>query len=198
MTIQNGINLIKQHKRHDRLMRLYVLSEAYYKYQMLYLSQCAVRHGISYSTAESTSQMINTIFNGDTSASDFVTSDDELTNHVIDYYNDYKAFVKSNVTVPKEVLNAFTRQAEHGNKTLLKFNHSGFHRQITALVMYNYGEITKAQLNDHLKDFCIFSKTPKKMNTVLFKRTIYTVEKLYQEILYIKTARALKKLKSCS
>lgn len=196
--MQHEINLIKQQKRHDRLMCLYVLSEAYYKYQMLYLSQCAVRHGVSYSTAESTSQMINTIFNGNTSASDFVTSEDDMANHVIDYYNEYKAFVNSNVTVPIEVLNAFTRQAEHGNKTLLKFNHNGFQRQITALIMYNCGEITKAQLKDHLKDFCIFSKTPKKMNTVLFKRTIYTVESLYQEILSIKTARTLKKLKSCN
>lgn len=183
----------KTNRRNTRLVRLYILSEAYFKYQIFYLNQCVLKHNNDYQLAESTSNMINTIFNGQTTASDFIKSEDEKTNEVIETYNEYQSFLNKTF-LDKKVVDAFCKASEHSFGTMLKINSTGFSSQITALILYNSGEISKQQVQNALKDYCIFTKKTKKLNTKLFKKTITSIEKLYSEILEKKIIRLNKKI----
>lgn len=183
----------KTSRRNTRLVRLYVLSEAYFKYQMFYLNQCTLNHKNNYQLAENTSMMINTIFNGQTKPTDFIKSEEEAVNDVIDKHKDYQGFLNKTF-LDKTVVDAFCKASEHNLGTILKINSTGFSSQISALILYNAGEITKEQLHSALIDYCIFTKTTKKLNTRLFKKTITSIEKLYTEILNKKTIRQHKKL----
>jgi hypothetical protein len=185
------INL-KKTIRTSRLLRLYVLSEAYYRYQMFYLSESLLKHKTDYKTAENTSFLINSIFNGETTPADFIKSQDETINEVIEKYNEYNNFLNETL-LDKEVIDAFCRAAEHNSRTLLKTNSVGFQNQIEALIRYNTKEVTKEQIQNALVDYCIFTKKTKKMNFTLFKKTVYSIEKLYTEILEKKVNRKKKK-----
>ena len=185
-------DFIKKDYRNIRLIRLYILSEAYYRYQIFYLSESLLKNKTDYKTAEKTSFFINSIFNGDTSPSDFIKTQDEAANEVIDNYNEYKRFLE-NTFLNKEVVDAFCRSVEHNSRTTLKINSVGFTNQISELIRYNCGEVTKKQIENALVDYCIFTKKPKKMNFRLFKKTVYSIENLYTEILKKKINRKLKK-----
>lgn len=184
----------KTNRRNERLLRLYILSEAYFKYQMFYLNQCMVNNNTDYKTAESTSMLINTIFNGQTSPADFIKTEDEATNEVIEKYKDYQKFLDK-TNLDKSIVDAFCKASEHSFRTTLKINSTGFSYQIIALIHYNNGNITKEQLQDALVDYCIFTKKTKKLNTKLFKSTVTSIEKLYTEILNKKISRLYKQLK---
>lgn len=184
----------KTNRRNERLLRLYILSEAYFKYQMFYLNQCVVNNNTDYKTAESTSMLINTIFNGQTKPADFIKTEDEATNEVIEKYKDYQKFLDKTY-LDKSIVDAFCKASEHSFGTTLKINSTGFSYQIIALFHYNNGGITKQELQDALVDYCIFTKKTKKLNTKLFKKTVTSIEKLYTEILDKKIIRLHKHLK---
>ena len=183
----------KQDRRSSRLFKLYVLSQAYHNYQLFYLSQCALNHSTEYNSGENTSMLMNTIFNLKTTPADFIQTQDEANNELIARYQEYESFLDISY-LDKQVLDAFCKASEHSFGTILKINSVAFVHQIEALFVYNAEIITKKQAQERLVDYCIFSQKTKKLNTVLFKKTIHSIEKLYTEILSKRTLRQINKL----
>jgi hypothetical protein len=178
----------RQDRRCLRLFDLYVLSKAYYHYQLFYLSKCALNHSIEYDTDEITSMLMNTIFNLETTPADFIQTQDEANNEIIEKYQEYESFLDKSY-LDKLVVDAFCKAFEHNFGTMLKINSVSLLFQIRALLDYNRGLITKKQIQERMVDYCIFSKKTKKLNTRLFKKTIHSIEKLYTEILNKRTLR---------
>lgn len=183
----------RQGRRSLRLFDLYNLSQAYLKYQLFYLCQSNLKDSTDYNQAEYTSLLINTILNGDTVPADFIQTQDEETNELIENYQDYQSFLDKS-DLDKLVVDAFCKASEHNFGSIIKINSVAFIFQIEALIDYNMGLITKKQIQERLVDYCIFSKKTKKLNTVLFKKTIHSIEKLYNEILSKRTLRQINKL----
>jgi hypothetical protein len=175
------IATIKRHKRSLRLWKLCVLANAYYKYQIFYLNECLLKHDTDYKQAENTSMLINSIFNGETVPADFVKSQEESENELIEKHQDYQDYLNQSM-LDKETVDAFCKASEHGKSSLLKINSIIFVKQIETLLTYNFGLITKEQAEKGILDYCIFSRKPKKLNTKLFKNTVYFIERLYNEI----------------
>jgi hypothetical protein len=182
----------KLERRNTRLVRLYVLSEAYNKYQKFYLSQCTLNHDSDYKSAENTSMFINKFFNGETVPSDFIKTEEQSINDIIEKHKEYQEFI-SNTHLDKSIIDAFCKASEHGSNTALKINSIPFNRQIATIALYNVGQITKEEAEEHIVDYCIFTNTNKKLNTRLFKRTVQSIEELYTEILNKKIIRLYKK-----
>ncbi|MFT5244457.1 MAG: hypothetical protein ACI8QQ_002397, partial [Psychroserpens sp.] len=178
----------RQDRRCVRLYDLCVLSKAYHKYQVFYLSKYALNHSKEYNSGERTSMLMNTIFDLETTPADFIQTQDEATNELIENYQDYQIFLDKS-HLDKQVLDVFCKAFEHNFGTMLKINSVAFVGQIQALMEYNLGLITKKQMQKRIVDYCIFSQKTKKLNTRLFKRTIHSIEKLYTEILSKKTLR---------
>jgi hypothetical protein len=130
--------------------------------------------------------LINTIFNSETTPSDFIESEDDSIDKVIDSNKEYKAFLNKTF-LNKEIVDSFCRATEHNNMSL-KFN-IGFNHQIKILTLYNSGQLSKSQFEESFVDFCIFTRSTKKINLKQFKNTINSIEKLYIEILLKKTQR---------
>lgn len=186
-----GNSQAKKERRNSRLIRLYILSEAYNRYQMFYLNQCVLKHSSNYDLAENTSMLINTIFKGETKPVDFLKDENQASNDLIDSHKEYQNFLNKTY-LDKAVVDAFCKASEHNFGSILKINSIPFTRQIGLLTLYNVGEINKEQLQEALTDFCIFTKKTKKLNTKLLKKTVHSIEKLYTEILNKKIARTIK------
>jgi len=184
-------------KRYLRLQRLYVLSEAYNRYTAFYLSQCQMKNETTYKSAENLSSFINNIFNGNVSPSDFLKSTDELSNEVIDNYSKYKEWLDFyNNIFKREIVDAFCKHVEHSNNcNFLKVENMQFTGKIIGLIGYNFGIIPLSTLETGMQDICVFTKKYKKFNFFRFKKTLITIEKNYQEILFKKTSRIAKNLK---
>lgn len=193
MEILIGNSQAKIERRNSRLIRLYILSEAYNRYQMFYLNQCVLKHSSNYVLAENTSTLINTIFKGETKPSDFLKDENQAINDLIDSHQSYQYFLNK-THLDKVIVDAFCKSSEHNFGSILKINSIAFTRQVAVLTLYNAGEITKEQLQEALIDFCIFTKKTKKLNTTLLKKTVYSIEKLYTEILNKKIARTIKNM----
>lgn len=183
----------RQDRRSWRLSDLYVLSQAYFKYQLFDLCRSKLKDSTDYNQAECTSMLINTFLNGETVPADFIQTQDEATNELIENYQDYQSFLDK-CDLDKLVVDAFCKASEHNFGTMLKINSVAFIFQIEALLEYNIGLITKKQIQERMVDYCIFSQKTKKLNTRLFKRTIHSIEKLYTEILSKRTLRQINKL----
>lgn len=182
----------KQDRRSSRLFDLYVLSQAYHKYQLFCLCKCSINHNTDYILGENTSMLMNAILKLETTPSDFIKSQDEANNELIEKYQDYESFLDNN-HLDKHVVDAFCKASEHSSGTILKINSVAFIFQIEALLEYNLELITKKQLQQRMVDYCILSKKTKKLNTVLFKKTIHFIEKLYTEIQNKRTLRKINK-----
>lgn len=183
----------RQDRRTLRLFDLYVLCKAYHHYQLFYLSKCALNHSIEYDTDEMTSMLMNTIFNLETTPADFIQTQDEANNELIEKYQDYESFLDKSY-LDRLVVDAFCKAFEHNFGTMLEINSVSLLFQIRALLDYNRGLITKKELYERLVDYCIFSQRTKKLNTSLFKKTIHSIEKLYSEILNKRAVRQRKKV----
>ncbi len=172
----------RQDRRSLRLFDLYVLSKAYHHYQLFYLCKCTLNHSIEYNTGKSTSMLMNSIFNLETTPADFIQTQDVANNELIEKYQEYESFLDKSY-LDKLVVDAFCKVFEHNFGTMLKINSVAFLFQIEALLDYNIGLITKKQIKERMVDYCIFSKKTKQLNTRLLKKTIHSIEKLYTEIL---------------
>ncbi|MGZ9676419.1 hypothetical protein [Flavobacterium sp. GNP001] len=194
--IHSQTDLDVQYRKGQRCLRLsdlYVLSKAYHKYHVFYLGKYVLNHSKEYNSCESTSMLMNTIFNLETTPADFIQTQDEATNELIEYYQDYQSFLDKS-HLDKQVLDAFCKAYEHNFGTMLKINSVTFIFQVEALLEYNIGLITKKELHERLVDYCIFSQRTKKLNTSVFKKTIHSIEKLYSEILNKRAVRQRKKV----
>jgi len=178
----------RQDRRSLRLFKLSVLSKAYYNYQLFYFSKCALNRSTEYNSAESTSMQMNNIFSLETTPANFIKTQDEANNELIENYQKYESFL-DNSYLDKLVVDAFCKASEHNFGTMLKTNSVAFVCQIEALLEYSLGSITKKQLQERMVDYCIFSKKNKKLNSVLLKKTIHSIEKLYTEIKSKRTLR---------
>lgn len=183
----------KHDRRSSRLFDLYVLSQAYFKYQLFYLCQSKLKDGTDYNMDENTSMLINTFFKRETAPADFMQTQDESSNEVIALYQDYQSFLDIGF-LDKNVVDAFCKASEHNFGSTLKINSAAFANQILTLTQYNSEEITKNQIQERLVDYCIFSQKTKKLNTILLKKTIHSIEKLYTEILSKRALRQLNNL----
>lgn len=182
-----------QDRRSLRLFDLYVLAQAYHKYQLFNLCQSNLKFSTNHNMAENTSMLMNALFKIETTSADFIQSQDEANNELIEIYQDYEKFLDNN-HLDKQVVDAFCKASEHNFGSMFKINSVAFVFQIEALLEYNLGLISKKQVQERMVDYCIFSKKTKKLNTVLFKKTIHSIEKLYTEILNKRTLRQKNKL----
>jgi hypothetical protein len=185
----------RQDRRCVRLYDLCVLSKAYNKYQVFHLSKYALNHSKEYNSGERTSMLMNTIFDLETTPAYFIQTQDEATNELIENYQDYQSFLDKS-HLDKQVLDVFCKAFEHNLGTMLKINSVAFVCQIEELLEYNLGLITKKQLQERMVYYCVFSKKNKKLNSVLFKKTIHSIEKLYTEIQSKRTLRQKKNYES--
>lgn len=194
--IPSQINLevkYRQDRRSSRLIELYFLSQAYHKYQLFNLCKCALNNSTEYNSSENTSMLMNTIFDLETTPSDFIQTQDEANNELLEKYLDYKSFLDKS-DLDKLVVDAFCKASEHNFGTMLKINSVPFMFQIEVLIDYNLGLITIKQLRESFVDYCIFTKKTKKINTRLFKKIIHSIEKLYSEISTKRTLRQINKI----
>ena len=194
--IHSHTDLGVQYRKGQRCLRLcdlYILSTAYRKYQVFHLSKDALNHSKEYNLCESTSALMNTIFNLETTPADFIQTQDEETNELIENYQDYQSFLNK-CNLDKQVVDAFCKAVEHNFGVMFKLKFVVFIHQVEALLEYNIGFITKKELHERLVDYCVFSQRKKKLNQSVFKKTIHSIEKLYSEILNKRAVRQRKKV----
>lgn len=168
-----------------RVLRVYALSKLYADYRDIYLNECLLKHDNDYSNAEKLSDMINSVFMGETKPTDFIKDYDKITNELIDKSREFKIELdrinQSTCGLNKKGVLAFCKQVEHGSFHLLKINNQ-FHYQSRYLLSYCQSAIDKETFLEGMKEVSLFTKK-KKTNNQFFKRTFLAIEKTHYEIM---------------
>lgn len=168
-----------------RVLRIYALSKFYADYRDIYLNECILKQKSTYADAEKMSDMINSIFMGETKPVDFVKDEDKIINDLIDKNRYFKFELdrvnQSNCGLTKEGVLAFCKRVEHGRFHILKIN-TQFNYQSAYLLSYLQNRIGKEVFLDGIKEISIFTKN-KKTNNKFFKKTFLEIEKTHYEIM---------------
>lgn len=178
----------------DRVLRVFVLARLYCDFRDIYLNECSLNHSNNYKSAENTSDMMNIIFNQDTTPTDFIIDKEKITNDLIDksvnFNKNLKELKGNYIGLNEKIVRAFCKNVEHGNFHLLKINNS-FVYQTNWLLDYVLNIIGKDTFLEGFKEINIFSKS-RKYNNLKYKRTFLAIEKTYYEIVRKQIYRNLK------
>jgi hypothetical protein len=191
------MDLIKHNRRKEqrqRVLTVFALSKFYSDYREIYLLECLLKLDNNYTKAEETSAFINSIFNGNTTPSEFMKNHEEIINELIDknkYFNlELDRINQSGTSLNKKNVLAFCKLVEHGSFHLLKINLC-FNSQVNFLLHYIDELIPKEALLIGMMETSFIDGRRKK-NNVLFKKTFLAIEKTYYEVFRKQLLRTIK------
>ncbi|WGK93763.1 MULTISPECIES: hypothetical protein [Flavobacterium] len=184
MNIKYDLRKISQRQR---IIRLLLLSHAYRLYSKISINHSLLRSSNNYQNAEKMSDFVNFIFNVQKSIpSDFIYNKNELTNEIIDDHKEFSELVKGwekvDNNVSKNLIEAFCKAIEHGNKCIaLKISPFAIY-QFQALFSYSISEMSKKSLLEELCEYSLFTNNILPINGKKIRYTINEIERLYNEI----------------
>ena len=168
-------------RRIGRVMRLMALAKTYYHYKVVYMNHQMLQSNNSWEKAEKLSDAWNTVTpNLEYSPTDFIHDKDELTNEIIEHYEESKYWIDFAIQVG---LSLRTLTMFCGNDSNLlptyKFKEIGYifySKFIMALYLYINEKLSKKELLDAYFDK-MYLKEHKPASVAEFRRTLLDIEK---------------------
>ena len=173
-------------RRIGRVMRLMALAKTYYHYRIVYMNHQLLQVNNSWDRAEKLSNMWNTITpHSDYSPTDFIHNKDELTNELINHYEESKYWIDFalQVGLSLKTLTLFCGNV-HNLQPTYKFKETGYifySKFIMAIYLYLNQRISKKELHDAYFDKS-YLKAHKPASIAEFRKTLLDIEKEIEEI----------------
>ena len=188
----------KHLNRKIRVLRLLSVVEAYHYYTMMQLYSKSLQHENTWHDAEHLSNFMSTIMPySECSPSDFLRNKDEDADTVLEYYDEFKKWVKiaEQVCINEKTLTAFCKNVDNCQSAILLkvFGHIFYPEWLTALYLYLNNAISKTELQNAFVEYSLFTGKPKPANLAHFKKTVLEIEKTILEISNKQINRSIRK-----
>lgn len=169
--------------------------EAYFRF-----NDCATlakNGGISYSNAEDFSNFMGDVFGYDVDPSDYVSSEDELSNEAIESYKDLQAILDKYDNSGKRIISGTAKQLFYTKFYMRPYCHY-FIRYLDYVLFCVNDSLTNGEegIIEDLKDgstwFNLYDGSPRKMDTRLFRKALRDIDVVFNENIKKVTKRILK------
>lgn len=152
---------------------------------------------ISYSKAEELSNFMGDVFGIDVDPSDYVSSEDELSNEAIESYKDLKAVLDKYDDSGKRIISGTAKQLFY-TKLYMRPNYIFFIEYLHRVLFYVNDSLINGEegIIEDLKDgsiwFNLYDGSPRKMDTRLFRKALRDIDIVFNENIKKVTKRNLK------
>lgn len=166
--------------------------EAYFRF--VDCATLAKTGGISYSEAEELSNSMGDVFGIDVDPSDYVSSEDELSNEAIEYYKDLQAVLDKYDDSGKRIISGTAKQLFY-TKFYMRPNYIFFIKYIHLVLFYVKDSLINGEegiIEDLRYGFGLYDGTPRKMDTRLFRKALRDIDVVFNETIKKVTKRKLK------
>jgi len=131
------------------------------------------------------------------SPADFMHDNDEVTNEVLDNYDEFKKWMKiaTSMGISEKTLTAFCKNVDNLQSVfrLKVLGHVYYPEWLMALFLYLNHAISKKDLQNAFVEFSFLSGKPKPANVAEFRKTIIEIENVIAQIACKQTNREEKK-----
>jgi len=170
-----------------RVLRLLAVVQAYHHYTMMQMNHKLLKSDNSWEDAEKLSDLMNIFFpHTEHSPTDFLHNKDEVTDEILNYYDDLKMWTKlaEKVGISEKTLTAFCKNVDNFDSIihLKALGHIYYPGWIMAFFLYLNNNITKKELQNTFVEFNMFSGKPKPANFAKFRKIILQIENKIAEI----------------
>lgn len=158
-------------------------------------ASCA-KGSLSYEQADTFSDLMNTVFNANTTAETFITDNDEECNKAIDFYDKFQSILEGLDDVRRESIISFCKSVYFGGNCVnFKINGFIFYGwYLEMLIRYINGQCDFDTVRGWLIDMKPWCPKPKKVDSKIFRRDFNAIEQLYALISQKKAKRLGKKI----
>lgn len=169
--------------------------EAYFRF--VDCTTLAKTGGISYSDAEDFSNFMGDVFGFDVAPSDYVSSEDTLSNEAIESYKDLKAVLDKYDDSGKRIISGTAKQLFYTKFYMLP-NYIFFIRYLRRVLFFVNDSLINGEegIIEDLKDgsvwFNLCNGSPRKMDTRLFRKALRDIDIVFNENIKKVTKRILK------
>lgn len=169
--------------------------EAYFRF--VDCTTLAKTGGISYSDAEDFSNFMGNVFGCDVDPSDYVSSEDELSNEAIESYENLQAILDKYDNSGKRIISGTAKQLFY-TKFYMRANCNFFIEYLHRVLFYVNDSLTNGEegIIEDLKDDSIwfnpYDGSPQKMDTRLFRKALNDIDVVFNETIKKVTKRNLK------
>lgn len=153
--------------------------------------------GISYSKAEDFSNFMGNVFGYDVDPSDYVSSEDELSNEAIESYKDLQAVLDKYDDSGKRIISGTAKQLFYTKFYMRPYCHF-FIKYLDSVLFFVIDSLTNGEegIIESLKDdsvwFNLCNGSPRKMDTRLFRKALNDIDVVFNENIKKVTKRILK------
>ena len=179
---------LKNINRKIRVTKLNSIARAFSAYTQMELHRNLMFHKNDWNEAEKTRDLIHFLWpDKEVKIEDIIHSQEDLSEKVLDLYNDYKNWViiAEILGVPEKTLEAFCKNVDKTISIwmLKSTGHLHFPLYFDALYRYLENTISKKELIGRFVEYSVFDgkKTPARLS--LFRNSIIRMEKLIDEIM---------------
>ena len=188
----------KNLNRKIRVLRLLAVVKAYHYYTMMQLNRELLGHDNNWKEAEHLSHWINVLMPyKECSPTDFLHDKEELSDTVLNNYNEFKKWVKiaEKAGISEKTLTAFCKNVDNLQSVFLlkTFGHIFYPEWLTALFLYLNDAISKTELQNTFVEYSLFSGKAKPANQAEFRKAILEIEKVILQIAAKQIHRDVKK-----
>jgi hypothetical protein len=177
----------KHINRKFRVLRLLTVVQAYHYYMMMQMNHKLLKVDNNWQDAEHMSDWMNVLMPyRKSSPTDFMYDKNEVSDVVLDNYEEFKKWVKiaEQVLITEKTLTAFCKNVDNLQSVfhLKALGHVFYPNYLTAMYLYLENAISKTELQDSFVEYSLFTGKTKPANFALFRKTVLEIEKMILQI----------------
>ena len=188
----------KHINRKIRVLRLLAIVQAYHHYTMMRLYRQLLQHDTNWQEAEHLSHWLKVLIPWkELSPTDFLYDKDEVSDTVLNNYDEFKKWIKiaEEVGISEKTLTAFCKNVDNLQSVFLlkAFGHIFYPDWLRALHLYLDNAISKTELQNTVVEYSLFTGKSKPANFAEFRKTVLEIEKNIMQITNKQICRDVKK-----
>ena len=189
----------KHRNRKIRVLRLWAIVQAYHCYTMMQLNRKLLQHDNDWKSAEHLSSWMSELMPySECSPTDFLHDKDEISEEVLNNYDEFKIWIKiaETVDISEKTLTAFCKSVDNLQSVFMlkSLGHVFYADWLAALFLYLNNRISKTDLQNAFVEYSLFTGKAKPANLAGFRKTVLEIEKTILQITNKQIDRGTNKL----
>jgi hypothetical protein len=170
-----------------RVLRLLAVVQAYHHYTVMQLNSKLLHIDNRWKDAEHLSHWMNVLMPyKETCPTDFLHNKDEVSDEVLDNFDEFKKWVKiaESVCISEKTLTAFCKNVDNLQSVfrLKALGHIFYPEWLMSLFLYLNHAISKTELQNRFVEYSFFTGKPKPANFAEFRKVVLEIETIVLQI----------------
>jgi hypothetical protein len=184
---KNLMRITKHLNRKIRVLRLMAVVKAYHHYTMMQMNRELMGIDNSWQEAEHMSHWMSILMPyKECSPTDFLYDKDEVSDTVLDNYNEFKKWVKiaDAAGISEKTLTAFCKNVDHLQSVFIlkAFGHIFYPDWLMALFLYLNNAISKTELQNAFVEYSLFTGKQEPADIAEFRKVVMEIEEVVSQI----------------